>query len=70
MKDKKLDILYRAQLTGMVGTLNLYLDPELSFTWHKASVLASKAAGRGLNHAQNLRAWIHQYLSNGKLPVH
>jgi len=69
-KDKKLNIFYRGQLTGMVGTLNLYLDTELSFTWRQASVLASKAAGHGLKHAHNLHAWIHQYLSNGKLPLH
>ena len=32
-KDKKLDIVFRACITAMVGTLNLYLDPELSYTW-------------------------------------
>jgi hypothetical protein len=35
----------------MVATLNLYLDPELSYSWRDASVIAVKASGRGANHA-------------------
>lgn len=69
-KDKKLDVLFRARITGMVGTLNLYLDPQLSYTWREASLIASKSQGHGVNHARNLRTWIHQYLGSKKLPVH
>ncbi|KIJ44951.1 hypothetical protein M422DRAFT_251574 [Sphaerobolus stellatus SS14] len=54
----------------MVGTLNLYLDPSLSFTWREASVLASKAANHGVYHARNLRSWILRYLTKRKLPTH
>jgi transposase len=54
----------------MVGTLNLWLDPELSFTWREASLLAAKAAGRGVKHARNVRAWLLAYLRTGKLPLH
>lgn len=69
-KDKLLDVFFRSRITAMVGTLNLYLDAELSFTWRQASVLAAKVAGRGLNHARNLRIWIRQFLHSGKLPLH
>ena len=69
-KDKKLDVLFCARITGMVGTLNLYLDPQLSYTWREASLIASKSQGHGVNHARNLRTWIHQYLGSKKLPVH
>ena len=31
-KDKKIDILFRARVASMVGTLNLFLDPELKYT--------------------------------------
>ena len=55
-KDKKLDIFFRAQITVMVGTLNLNLDPILSFSWREASVLASKAAGHGVYHAHSLQS--------------
>ena len=54
----------------MVRTLNLYLDLELSYTWHEASLVVSKSQGQGVNHARNLRTWIHQFLSQGKLPFH
>ena len=36
-KDKKLDVLFRARVVSMVGTLNLFLDPELKYTWKNAS---------------------------------
>ena len=65
-KDKLLDV----RITGMVGTLNLYLDPELSYSWREASLLISKAAGHGMNHARNLRRWILKYLNSGKFPLH
>ncbi|KAF8150577.1 hypothetical protein B0H34DRAFT_801519 [Crassisporium funariophilum] len=69
-KDKLLNIFFRSRITGMVGTLNLYLDPELSYTWRQASLLASKAAGHGMNHARNLCMWILCFLNTGKLPLH
>lgn len=70
-KDKLLDVFFRSRITGMVGTLNLYLDPQLSYSWREASIIAAKAAGRGLNHAQNLCHWILQYLNDSKkLPLH
>jgi len=69
-KDKLLDVFFRSRITGMLGTLNLYLDPELSYSWREASLLASKAAGHGMNHARNLRGWILTFLNSGKLPLH
>jgi hypothetical protein len=54
----------------MVGTLNLYLDSELSYTWHQLSLLAAKAAGHGVHHTRTICTWIHQFLSHGKLPLH
>ena len=69
-KDKKLDVFFHAWITGMVGTLNLYLNPQLSYTWHKASLIALKSQGHGANHAWNLCPWIHQYLGSKRLPVH
>jgi len=46
-KDKKIDVIFRACIMGMVGTLNLYLDPELSYTWCEASLIVSKSQGQG-----------------------
>lgn len=57
-------------MTGMVGVLNLYLDPELSYTWREASLVTAKSQGHGICHARNLRTWIHQFLSRGVLPFH
>ncbi|KAG1814252.1 uncharacterized protein BJ212DRAFT_1274160 [Suillus subaureus] len=69
-KDKKLDVVFQSHITAMLGALNLYLDPELSYGWHEASLIASKSLGQGINHACNIRTWIHQFLCNGKLPLH
>ena len=54
----------------MVGTLNLYLDPEASYTWRQTSLVTSKVQGHGVHHAQNIHTWIHQFLNSGKLPLH
>jgi hypothetical protein len=54
----------------MVGTLNLYLNPELSYSWQEASLLVSKAAGCSMNHACNLCHWILKFLNLGKFPLH
>ncbi|KAH9924455.1 uncharacterized protein B0H18DRAFT_1211886 [Fomitopsis serialis] len=32
--------------------------------------LARRPAGHGINHARNIRTWIHQYLRDGSLPLH
>jgi len=69
-KDKKLDVFFQSCLTAMVATLNLYLDPKVSYSWQEASLVAAKAAGHGLNHARNLRSWIRQYLHSEKLLLH
>ena len=49
---------------------NLYLDPELSYSWWEVSLLASKAAGHGMNHAHNLHSWVLRFLNSGKVPLH
>src|SRR5882724_9473978 len=65
-----IDVFFRAHITGMVGTLNLYLDPDLSYTWWEASLIVAKATGHGVRHARNWCTWIHVYLKRAKLPVH
>ncbi|KAJ7773743.1 hypothetical protein DFH07DRAFT_767684 [Mycena maculata] len=42
-KDKKLDVFFKAQITAMVGTLSLYLDSELSYTWQEASMIVARS---------------------------
>ena len=69
-KDKKLDVVFRSCITAMVGTLNLYLDPELSYTWREASLVVAKSQGSGIYRAQRIRTWIHKYLRTGNLPMH
>ena len=54
----------------MVGTLNLYLDPNTSYTWRDASLVTSKIQGHGIHHAQNIHTWIHCFLNHEKLPLH
>jgi hypothetical protein len=69
-RNKKIDVFFRAQIAVIVGTLNLYLDPMLSYTWCECSLLSSKVGGHGVNHARNIRTWIRRFLATGKLPLH
>jgi hypothetical protein len=69
-KDKKIDVFLRTRITAMAGTLNLYLDPELTYSWKQASLVVSKSQGHGIYHAQNIRQWIHRFINHGKLPLH
>ena len=50
-KDKKIDVLLCARITAMSGTLNLYLDPEVSYSWRQASLVVSRSQGHGVYHA-------------------
>ncbi|KAJ6465674.1 hypothetical protein DFH09DRAFT_957054 [Mycena vulgaris] len=54
----------------MVGTINLYLDSQLSYTWREASMIVSRSQGHGSYHARNIRSWIHAFLTLKKLPLH
>ena len=49
-KNKDFDIIWHTQVMGMVGVLNLYLDPVLQYTWREASVMVSKVEGKTENH--------------------
>ena len=67
-KDKKIEILFRTRVVSMVGTLNLFLDPELNYSWRKASLVTSKAQGSGINHARCIHEWILRFLRFDELP--
>jgi len=54
----------------MLGTLNPYLDPEASYTWHQASLVTAKIQGHGVYQAQCICTWIQSFLNCGKLPLH
>jgi hypothetical protein len=73
-KDNNIDVTFRSRIVSMVGTLNLYLDPELSYTWRDASLVVARSQGLGIQigskRARNIRTWIHRYLINEKLPFH
>ncbi|KAI0070612.1 hypothetical protein K474DRAFT_1687385 [Panus rudis PR-1116 ss-1] len=53
----------------MVGTLNLYLDSDLSYTWRQASLLTAKSFGRSGKYARSIQTWIHTYLNHHELPL-
>jgi hypothetical protein len=51
-QDKSLDVVFRARISAMIGVLNLFLDPGLSYTWREASMVVAKAQGNGSARAQ------------------
>ncbi|GJE99133.1 hypothetical protein PsYK624_153800 [Phanerochaete sordida] len=69
-KDKKLDVVFRARITSMLGATNLHLNPEVPCTWREASVLASKAAGHSRKHGRTIQGWVSHFMKTGKLPLH
>ena len=68
--DKDLDLVTRRRIQGMLGLLNLYLDEGLNLSWKKASVVVSKAQGRGDSHARHIREWTVAFLQTKSLPLH
>ncbi len=54
----------------MLGVINLFLDPDLPYTWRKASIVIAKAQSAGPNQACNIRRWIFEFVKEGKLPLH
>jgi len=65
-KDPSLDALLRTRLTGMLGVLNLYLDPALHYTWREASLVVAKMQGWGEKHSRKLRKWILDFIQIGE----
>jgi hypothetical protein len=67
-RDSRLGIVLRARITGMLGFLNLYLDPSLQYTWRKASAMVAKVQGRGEKRTQKLREWTLTFARSANLP--
>jgi hypothetical protein len=68
--EKSLDVIFRARVTAMIGVLNLFLDPGLSYTWREASMVVAKAQGHGVCRARSIRTWILDFVREGRLPLH
>lgn len=70
-KDRKLDVVFRSRITAMVGTLNLHLDPDLTYSWRESSVLAAKATGRSHHfaHCPSLAPSVSQLQQTSTPPV-
>ena len=69
-KDPCIDIFLWTHLTGMLGVLNLYLDPVLHHTWTEASLIVARIQGSGEKCAHNLCQWILDFVRAGVLPSH
>ncbi|KAI0282647.1 hypothetical protein BC826DRAFT_974179 [Russula brevipes] len=69
-KDKKLDIFFQACLLAMAGVLDIYLAPDLKYTWKEASYIVSKAQGHGTHCVRCIRKWLLKFLWTEELPVH
>jgi hypothetical protein len=69
-KKKEHDLVFRGRIQGMLGTLKLYLNPLLSYSWRQSSMIVSESQGHGSYLARRIREWLHTYLSTGKLPLH
>ena len=67
-KNNNFDIILCACLTGLVGVLNIHLDPSLQNTLREASVMVSKVEAKGVNHVHMLRRWILKFIQSEELP--
>jgi hypothetical protein len=69
-KSSLLDVVFQAHISAMIGVLNLFLDPELPYTWREASMIVAKAQGNGPTRARSIRAWVLDFVREGTLPLH
>jgi hypothetical protein len=69
-QSKSVDVVIQARICAMIGVLNLFLDPGLSYTWREASMIVAKAQGHGTTRARSVRAWVLDFIREGKLPLH
>jgi len=53
----------------MIGVLNLFLDPELSYTWREALMIVAKAQEHGSTRMHSLHAWVLDFIWERKLPL-
>jgi len=67
-KDPHVSIVLWTHLTGMVSVLNLYLDPQVQFTWREASLIVVRVQGSGEKKAWNLCKWILDFIQVSRLP--
>ncbi len=67
-RDLRIDVALRTRLTGMVGVLNLYLDPQIQYNWTEASLVVARVQGSGVKKARKLRKWILDFIQVGELP--
>ncbi|KAA1476290.1 hypothetical protein DENSPDRAFT_784809 [Dentipellis sp. KUC8613] len=54
----------------MLGTLNLFLAENLSYTWRSASLVVAQASGRSEATARSIRSWLHAFLHKKRLLLH
>jgi hypothetical protein len=69
-KDKTLDVLLRLRVTAMLGTIKLWINPQLDYTWRRSSLIMAMSLGHGVYFARNIRTWVHHFLRTGNLPLH
>ena len=69
-RSSSLDVVFRACISAMIGVLNLFLDPELPYTWREASMVVAKAQGHGPTCARSIRTWVLDFVREEKLPLH
>jgi hypothetical protein len=69
-QEKSLDVIFRACISAMIGVLNLFLDPGLSYTWREALMIIAKAQGHGSTCTRSVWTWILDFVWEGRLPLH
>ena len=65
-----LDVIVRARIAAMIGLLNIYTDPNLDYSWRRASDIVAKTQGCRTNHARHIREWVVGFIKQRDLPLH
>ena len=69
-QDKSLDVVFQARISATAGVLNIFLNPELPYTWRGASMIVAKAQGHESSHVHSIWAWVLDFVHEGTLPLH
>ncbi|KAH9013430.1 hypothetical protein EDB84DRAFT_1640459 [Lactarius hengduanensis] len=70
LRDCAMDPILHGHIQAMAGTLNLFVDEDLGYTWRQASLIFAKSQNCGVSRARSIRQWVLIFLQSRDLPLH
>ena len=65
-----LDVVFQACISAMIGVLNIFLNPKLSFTWRELLIVVATAQGHGVACTCSIWTWVLDFVWEERLPFY